>query len=93
MGRLTEQQVFEAIQKEREYQRQKYGADKQQSLPGFLLVAQEELNEAIIGWNKNLAGRSSPLHELCQVAAVCFAAMEKYGVEGSAISTDDIPGY
>lgn len=91
MALLTEQQVFNAISAERQHQRDKYGDDRQQSLAGFLLIAKRELDEAIEGWNKDHQGRNSPLFELCQVAAVCVAAMEKYGTVGSTFSTDDEP--
>jgi hypothetical protein len=91
MALLTERQVFAAISQERQHQRNKYGPDRQQSLPGFLLIAKRELDEAIEGWNKDGEGRDSPLYELCQVAAVCVAAMEKYGTIGNTISTDDVP--
>jgi hypothetical protein len=63
MTSLTRQQVYEAIDKERQYQDQKYGY-KPQSLPGFLLVAKSELNEAIDGWVENCQGRDSCLAEL-----------------------------
>lgn len=91
MNVLTQQQVFDAIEAERRYQDQKWGADKPQSLAGFLLVAEKELAEAKEGWNKNLAGRNAPLNELVQVAAVCVAALERYGVDGTTINTNDIP--
>jgi hypothetical protein len=83
--------VYDAIDQERNHQIEKYGADKQQSIPGFLLIIENELNEAKAGWTKNLEGRHSAMHEICQIAATCVAAMEKYGTSGSAISTDDIP--
>jgi hypothetical protein len=88
---LTQEQVFEAIVKERQHQKEKWGENREQSLPGFLLVVQAELDEAIYGWIKNLPGKSAPLNELVQVAAVCVAALEKYGLTGNTFSTDDIP--
>lgn len=90
MSLLTRQQIFEAIEKERAYQDAKYGPYKQQSLPGFLLVAKKELDEAIDGWINNSPGRDSPLAELLQVASVCVAAMEKYGIAGNSFNTDDV---
>lgn len=90
MNRLTQEQVFEAIKAEREHQKRKYGADKQQSIPGFLLVLEQELQEAKDGWIKNVSGRDSVLSEVVQVAAVAFACLEKYGITGSAFATDDI---
>lgn len=91
MALLTEQEVFAAISRERQHQRNKYGQNRAQSLPGYLLIAQRELGEAIDGWHTDAEGRDSPMFELCQVAAVCVAAMEAYGVVGNTISTNDIP--
>jgi hypothetical protein len=88
---LTMEQVFEAIRAERAFQDTKYGQDRAQSLPGFILIAEAELSEAKLGWCKNLPGKSAPLNELVQVAAVCVAALERYGVEGCTRSTNDIP--
>jgi len=79
-----------AIENELAHQRQKWGKDKQQSLPGYLLVMQYELNEAIDGWMKNKAGRNSTLQEIVQVVATGIAALDFYGVDGNALSTNDI---
>lgn len=81
--------VYKAIDAERAYQIEKFGDDKQQSLPGFLVIIKNELDEAMLGWAKDLPGRNSPLAEICQIAATCVAAMEKYGTTGNAVSTDD----
>ncbi|SRR6266404_857943 len=90
MNKLTMEEVFQAICKERFHQDEKYGEQKPQSLPGFLLVARHELAEAETGWMKSIkVGRDSPLCELLQVAAVCVAALERYGVEGCPTSTND----
>jgi hypothetical protein len=73
---LARYEVYEAIDKERSYQDQKWGADKPQSLPGFLLVIESELNEAKLGWMKNQLHRHSPLAEIVQIAATCVACLE-----------------
>lgn len=83
--------VYEAINEERAHQDAKYGADKQQSIPGFLLIIKKELEEAEDGWLRNSTGRHSVMAEICQIAATCVAAMEKYGTTGTATTTDDIP--
>lgn len=83
--------VVEAVRQERAHQDRKWGKEREQSLPGFLLIAESELDEAKLGWSKNLQGRHSALAELIQVAAVCFAAIERYGFEGNAVCTNDIP--
>lgn len=89
-NRLTMDQVFEAIRQERANQDLKWGVNKPQSLPGYFLVAKKELEEAEDGWLKNLPGKSAPLNELVQVAAVVVAALERYGTTGNTISTNDI---
>lgn len=83
--------VFNAINDERQHQINKFGADKQQSLAGFLLIIESELEEAKRGWIKDNQGRNSPLHEIVQIAATCVACLEKYGVIGNTLSTDDRP--
>lgn len=91
VGSAEQTKVFEAIAKERKNQDDKWGEDKPQSLPGFLLILESELNEAKLGWTKNLDGKSAPLNEIVQLAATAVACLEKYGTSGSAIATDDIP--
>lgn len=77
--------------KEREKQDQQWGEQKPQSLPGFLVILRSELHEAEQGWVKNVQGRHAPLNEILQIAAVAVACLEKYGVEGTAIATNDVP--
>jgi len=84
-------EVFSAIAQERWYQDIKWGDEKPQSLAGYLLVIERELSEAKEGWNKDLPGKSAPLNELVQVAAVCVACLQRYGVTGTTVSTNDIP--
>lgn len=91
MKMLSKDEVYEHITAERNYQDMKWGADKAQSLPGYLIIMQKELQEAIDGWMKNDTGRNAPLHEVLQVAAVAVACLEQYGVHGSTINTLDIP--
>lgn len=84
-------EVFDAIRKEMDYQDAKFGVDKQQSLPGYLVIMENELIEAKHGWTKNLSDRHSALHEIVQLAATAIRCLEQYGVTGSAIATNDIP--
>lgn len=88
---LTKEQVYELILIERRFQDSKWGEDKPQSLPGFLLILQKEIEEAIDGWMKNKHGRDSPLSEVTQIAAVAVACMERYGSYGTAHPTNDTP--
>lgn len=91
VGGAEQAQVFEAIAKERQYQEEKFGENKPQSLAGYLLILESELEEAKRGWIKNLPGKSAPLNEIVQIAAVAVACLERYGLTGNAVSTNDIP--
>lgn len=88
---LSREEVYLQIDKEREYQDAKWGADKAQSLAGFLLILQNEVQEAIDGWMKNSQGRDAPLQEVLQVAAVAVACLERYGHIGITINNNDWP--
>lgn len=88
---LSAKEVFEHIQRERTYQDEKYGVNKPQSLAGFILLMQKELQEAVDAWAKDVqTPRNTCLEEILQVASVAVAALERYGVSGSAIPTDDL---
>lgn len=82
--------VMAAIGNELSYQEAKWGAGKPQSLAGYLLILQREINEAIDGWIKNAEGRDAPLAEVVQVAAVAIRCLEDYGTRGSARPTRDV---
>jgi hypothetical protein len=84
---LTMEEVFELIRKERDFQDIKWGSleEKQQSLAGYLLIIQKELDEATLGWVKNKTGKDSALTELVQVAAVAVACLQQYGAEGNPL--------
>lgn len=88
-NKLTREQVFAAIVKERGRQDTKFGADKQQSVAGFLLVLEAELQEAKDGWKNGRIDEHAPLNEILQVAAVAVACLEKYGVSGNVVPADD----
>ncbi len=82
--------VYSAINDEMYYQEKKYGKDKEQGLAGYLLIMQNELEEAIKGWNKGVTeGRDSPLAEIVQVADVAIKCLETYGVVENTLSTND----
>lgn len=78
-----------AIRAEIKYQDEKFGADKGQSLIGYLTVVENEISEAKHGWTKNLKGRHSPLHELLQAVTVGIRCLNRYGTSGCTISADD----
>lgn len=90
METLTNEQVLEAILKERQHQKDKWN-DQPQSLPGFMLVMRKELEEAEDGWMKNKEGKHAVMNELVQVVATGWAALQRYGVTGCPQSTNDIP--
>ena len=83
--------IFNAINIERANQDIKWGPDKPQSLPGYILCLESELEEIKRGWVKNLPGKSAPLNEMVQLAALAVACLERYGTTGNTISTNDIP--
>lgn len=87
---LSFEEAVEVVRDERTYQKAKWN-DQAQSLPGFLLILQKEINEAVEGWMKNKEGRDSPLHEVVQVAATAIACIERYGATGITINTNDVP--
>jgi hypothetical protein len=88
---MTFDEVAKTVSEERDYQKQRWGADKQQSLPGYLLIMKAELDEAIDGWMKNTTDRrDSCLEEVVQVAATAFACLEVYGPKGCSRSTNDV---
>lgn len=88
---LSMPEVFDSIVKERKHQDDKWGPNKPQSLPGFLIILERELQEAKDAWLKNVEGEHAALNEIVQIAATAVACLEKYGVTGSAIATNDIP--
>ena len=92
MKLLSPLKVMAAVEAELEYQDRKWGEDKPQSLPGLLLVMRKELEEAEDAWIKNRTGaRQTCLEEVVQVVATGMQLLMKYGTEGSALATDDIP--
>lgn len=83
MKKMTTDEVFELIKREREYQNKKWGRDRTQSIPGFIAVIEGELNEAKHGWLKNVPAKHSSLSEILQIAAVAVACIEEHGAEGN----------
>jgi hypothetical protein len=83
--KLTMEQVFELIKNERIHQDNKWGTidERSHEIAGWLLILRKELEEAEIGWCKNLEGKHSSLRELVQVAAVAIACLQQYGSEGN----------
>lgn len=85
-GVLPRNVVYNTIDNVRLIQDERHGAEKPQSLPGFLLLFQHYLNKAEVAWITD----NDPLDEVTKLAALCVACLEKYGTTGSPITTDDI---
>ena len=83
--KLTFDEAIAKVRSERAHQDAKWGSLEQhnQSIPGYLVILQSELDEARAGWMKNVEGDHSSLSEIRQIAAVAVACMEQYGIEGN----------
>jgi len=88
---MTRHDVFSAIEEEAEYQDQKWGEGKEQSLAGYLLIMEQKLNDAKVAWMKDTTGRQSPLAELLKVVSVGVRALEQYGNVGNVITVNETP--
>lgn len=88
---LSRGEVYTVIDRERSLQDGKWGVNHPQSLPGFLILMRRELQEAEAAWVNHVMGDHAPLNEIIRVAATAVACLEKYGVTGSTVATNDIP--
>lgn len=70
--------VFKAVFHERQWQQQKWG-NKSHEFGAWLLIAQGELDEAKLAWQKGRDDEDAKRESL-QVIAVLTAALEQYGV-------------
>jgi hypothetical protein len=75
--------VYRAIDDERDYQDEKFGAERNMNLEitGYFIVLENEIAEAKLAWTKGGSGRNSVMHEIRQIAATAVAAMEAHGTE------------
>ena len=85
MTKMTFEEVMKSIKEERNFQDKKWGQldEREQSIPGYMLILKKELIEAEDGWCKNIPGKHSSLAELRQVAAVAIACLQQHGIEGN----------
>ena len=77
-------EVLQAVNEERHFQDVKWGtieATGGHSIAEWVLLIESELNEAKEAVVKGGHGRNSVKHELIQVAALVFAALEQHGLE------------
>lgn len=83
--KLSFSQVVDILEKERQSQDLKWGSldEKHQTVAGYLLVLESELNEAKQGWMKNIDGKHSSLSEIVQIAAVAIACIQQHGNSGN----------
>ncbi len=71
--------IFQAILKERNYQDEKWGWLDKRSVQGWLLVMESELNEAKEAWVKTGLDELA-LREILQTIAVGVACLEEHGI-------------
>jgi hypothetical protein len=79
--------IHRLVNDERDYQKAKHDSESHEAGTWILLI-EEELREAKQALIKGGNGRDTWSHELVQVAALCFAALEDHGMsdsEGRAI--------
>ena len=83
--KMTFEQAVESVKTERDYQDAKWGTleEKNQSVAGYLVILEKELEEAKNGWIKNTEGKHSALAEIRQIAAVAIACIQQHGVDGN----------
>lgn len=88
---LSLEEVIDAVKGEHAYQDRKWGEDKQQSLPGYIMIMDKKIRDASDGWTTDATGRDSALSEVLQVVAVGIRCLQTYGVTGWAVATNDQP--
>lgn len=72
------QNIIDAIDREREYQIKKYD-HRQRPISSYILLMQDELNREVVGaWNKESTERV--LEELLQVITLGVACLEEHGI-------------
>ncbi len=77
MNNIPRFKVDEAIRSERVYQEQKW-PNHQHTVEGWILILEKCLNDAKRAW-VSTKGDEAAMHEIRQVTAVGFAAMEQCG--------------
>ena len=77
---MTREDVYAAIDGERDYQDRKWGplSERHHEVGAWLAVLQVELTEAFVAWCK-APGDKAALEEVRQVAAVAVACLEQHG--------------
>ncbi len=76
--------VYNAIDKERNHQIEKWGLERDLSILQYVKVLLLEVEEVLDGLEKNdQRPRSTALEEMTQVAAVAVACLEHHGLKGN----------
>lgn len=81
-------EVVTLVEHEREYQDTKHGAVDRNphTIGGWILLMESELAEAKEALIKGGEGRDSVMHEILQVTALGFAALQQHGLDTSGRS-------
>lgn len=90
--KATFTEVLHQVAGERAFQDQKHGSieNEPHTPAGWMLLIEAELNEAKAAVIKGGMGRDCWRHELTQVAALCFAALEQHGTESPTLTGREI---
>jgi hypothetical protein len=75
---MNQSDVLAAIRREQDHARRKWG-DKPRTVTQWLLIIEEEVREAKMGYVKHESDREA-IRELLQVAACCLSALEEHGI-------------
>lgn len=75
-------EIMAAIARERKFQDQKHGhpRDNPHSIGAWLLTIEQELDEAKRACTKGGEGRDNVVSEIVQIAALCVACLEQWGI-------------
>ncbi|MGD2065836.1 MAG: hypothetical protein PVI43_01535 [Candidatus Bathyarchaeota archaeon] len=75
------EEIIKAIKRERIYQDNKWGTivDHPHDVPGWILIMQSELTEAVEAWVHN-GGDDEALREILQVVSTGVACLQQHGI-------------
>jgi hypothetical protein len=85
---MTLDEIIALVTQEQASQAIKWGSDRPQSLGGFLLIMQAELEEAIQGYVKDRNDKHSALNEIMQVVTVGINCLQRYGLNNPMTTND-----
>lgn len=76
---MNRKHIYDAIDRERIYQDEKYPPHNGHNVGAWLTIIRGELQEAEHAWLKSKS--KEDLKEILQIASVCVACLEQWGVE------------